>query len=256
MAIEIIGNKEKAVAIIEVREDEDEKKLVEEILRKHKNVKCVLKKISERKGDLRLREYELIAGDDTEVVHKEYGYLLKLDPRKVYFSPREAEERQRIAKQVFPGEKILVMFSGVAPYAIAIAKKQTQVEKIYCVEKNEKAHEYAKENVRINKLSDKIVLIHGNVEEEVEKLRIKFDRIVMPLPFGGKNFLDIAFNCIKNGGKIHFYSIVEDENYSKILEEITKIARNFGKEVKILNLRKVSAYAPRKWKVCVDLEVK
>ncbi|MEM5772900.1 MAG: class I SAM-dependent methyltransferase family protein [Candidatus Aenigmatarchaeota archaeon] len=256
MSFDIIGSKEKAVAIVEIEESEDEKKIAEEIMKKHKNVKSVLKKVSARKGELRLREYELIAGEkNTEVVHKEYGYSLKLDPQKVYFSPREAEERQRIAEQAKPGERILVMFSGIAPIAIAIAKKQPEVEKIYCIEKNEEAHKYAEENVRRNKLSHKILLIHGDAEEEAKKLGIKFDRIVMPLPFGAKNFLDVALSCLKDNGIIHFYSVEDEGCYSKVLDEIETFAKKFGKSIKVLNIKKVSAYAPRKWKVCVDFQV-
>ena len=257
MSFDIIGNKGKAVAIVEISKGENEKEIAEEIMKKHKNVKSVLKKVSERKGELRLREYELIAGDEnTEVVHKEYGYYLKLDPQKVYFSPREAKERQRIAEQVRPGEKVLVMFSGVAPIAIAIAKKQPEVERIYCIELNKDAHEYAKENVRRNKLSHKIFLIFGDVEQEAKKLNLKFDRIVMPLPFGAKNFLDIAFDCLKENGIIHFYSVGDEKDlFSNGLKEIEAAAKKLNKKIKILNMKKILPYSPRRWKVCIDFSV-
>jgi tRNA (guanine37-N1)-methyltransferase len=257
MSFEIVGNREKAVAIVEISEGEDEKKIAEEIMKRHKNVKSVLKKVSERKGELRLRDYELIAGDEnTEVVHKEYGYFLKLDPRKVYFSPREAKERQRIAEQVKPGEEILVMFSGIAPIAIAIAKKQPEVGKIYCIEMNKDAHEYAKENVRRNKLSHKIFLIHGDVEEVAKEINLKFDRIIMPLPFGAKSFLDIALNCLKENGIIHFYSVGDEKDlFSDGLKEIEAVAKKMNKKIKILNMRKVLPFSPRRWKVCIEFVV-
>ena len=48
-------------------------------------------------GELRLRSYRLLAGEEnTEVLHKEHGYMLRLDPKKTYFSVREGTERQRI----------------------------------------------------------------------------------------------------------------------------------------------------------------
>jgi tRNA (guanine37-N1)-methyltransferase len=257
MSFEIVGNREKAVAIVEIPEGMNEKKIAEEIMKKHKNVKSVLKKISGRKGELRLRDYELIAGDEnTEVLHKEYGYFLKLDPKEVYFSPREARERQRIAEQVKPGERVLVMFSGVAPIAIAIAKKQPDVEKIYCIEINEKAHEYAKENVKKNKLSHKIFLICGDVEQEAKKLNLRFDRIVMPLPFGAKSFLETAFNCLKENGVIHFYSVGEEKDlFSNGLKEIDATAKKMNKKIKILNMRKILPFSPRRWKVCIEFSV-
>lgn len=256
---EIIGSREGAVAIVEIPEELEGKKesIAKGIMEIHKNVKTVLRKASGRKGELRLREFEVIAGDaNTEVVHKEHGYVLKLDPRRVYFSPREATERQRIASQVKAGEKVLVMFSGVAPYCIAIAKGQKGVEKVYGVELNEIAHEYAKENVRINKLGHKIVLIKGDVREVCPKLKEKFDRIVMPLPLGAEGFLEIAMGCLKPGGTIHFYNWGDEENpYSNALEIIEKSCKKLNKKFKILNKRKVAAYAPKKWKVCVDFRV-
>ncbi len=256
-SFDIIGSREKAVAIIEIPEElkGKEKIIAEGIMKLNKNVKSVLKKASERKGVERLREYELLAGDEnTEVIHKEYNYLLKLDPKKVYFSPREATERQRIANKVKDNEKVLVMFSGVAPFCIAIAKKRNV--KVYGVEINEEAHRYAKINAGMNGLSDKIVLIKGDVREVCPKIKEKFDRIIMPLPFGSENFLDVAFKCIKKGGKIHFYTLGSEENlYSEGIKIIEREAKKLKKKIKILEKRKVLPYAPRKYKVCIDFMV-
>jgi tRNA (guanine37-N1)-methyltransferase len=254
---DVVGSREKAVAIVEIAEGMDEKKVAEEIMKNNKNVKAVLKKVSERKGELRLREYELIGGsEDTEVTHKEHGYSLRLDPKKVYFSPREATERQRIAMQVRPNETILVMFSGISPIAVAIAKKQPDVKKIYCIEINPDAHHYAEDNVRINKLSHKISLICGDVLAEAKKIHEKFDRILMPLPLGAKGFLEAAFDCLKENGIIHFYSIGEEPDpFSKALEEIRSVSTKLKKRIKVLNQKKVLQYSPGKWKVCIDFSV-
>lgn len=257
-SFDMVGSKEKAVAIVEIEEGEDEKKVAEEIIKFNKNVKSVLKKTSERRGEFRTREYELIAGEkNTEVLHREYGYTLKLDPKKVYFSSRESTERQRIAGQVKPKETVLVMFSGIAPFAIAIAKKQPEVEKVYAIEINPDAHEYAKENVRANRLSHKIVLMQGDVKEAAEKFFGKFDRVVMPLPLGAENFLGVAVKCLKSkGGIIHFYNWgKEDDLYSNALKVIEEDVKKLKKEFKVLNKRKVLVYAPGKWKICIDFKV-
>ncbi len=256
-SFDIIGSREKAVAIIEIPEElkGKEKIVAEGIMKLNKNVKSVLKKASERKGIERLREYELLAGDEnTEVVHKEYNYWLKLDPRKVYFSPREATERQRIASKVKNGEKVLVMFSGVAPFCIAIAKKKNV--KVYGVEINEEAHRYARINVGMNGLSDKIILVRGDAREVCPRIKEKFDRIIMPLPFGSENFLDVALKCIKKGGIIHFYTLGSEENlYEDGIKVIESEAKKSKKKVEILEKRKVLPYAPRRWKVCIDFKV-
>lgn len=252
---DIIGSREKAVAIVEIPEELEEKKflIASAISQLNKNVKSVLRKLTERKGELRLREFELLAGDsNTEVLHKECGYILKLDPQKVYFSPREAEERMRIASFVQPGELVLVMFSGIAPFCIAIAKKQPEVEKVYGIEINFFAHKYAEENVRINKLSHKIVLINGDVREACKRYVGYFDRIVMPLPLGAENFLEIAIKCLKQKGFIHFYSWGEEKDpYSNALKAVEAAAKRY----RIISKKLVLPYAPRKWKVCLDVEI-
>jgi len=257
-SLDFIGSKEKTVAIVEIPEElESKEKLIAEgIIELQKGVKSVLKKSSERKGELRLREYKLIAGDaNTEVIHREHGYLLKVEPQKVYFSPREATERQRIAKQVKPNETVMVMFSGIAPIAIAIAKKQ-EVNKIYAVELNEVAHKYAVENVRINKLAHKIFLIKGDVREVCKKYFGKCDRVVMPLPLGAESFLDVAINCLKKGGIIHFYNWgKKDDLFSNALKLVEENCKKLNRKFEISNKRKVLPYAPGKWKICIDFKV-
>lgn len=260
-SFDVIGSREKAVAIVEISEElKDREKLIADgIMQLHKNIKSVLKKISERKGELRLREFKLIAGDkDTEVVHKEYGYLLKLDPQKTYFSPREATERQRIASQVNPGENVMVMFSGISPFPIAIAKKQPQVNKVYAIELNEDAHNYAVENVRVNKLGYKIILIYGDVKDKCQKYYGRCDRVVMPLPLEAESFLDIAVNCIKSqGGIIHFYSWGEEGDlFSNALKLIEENCKKFDKEFEVLDKRIVLPYSPRKYKICIDVRIR
>jgi len=258
-SLDFIGSKEKAVCIIEKEKLKDKGKLIAEaVMQLNKNVRTVLARVSERKGVYRLAEYKLIAGDEnTEVVHREHGYELKVDPQKVYFSPREGTERQRIAEQIKPNEIVMVMFSGIAPFCIAIAKKQTEVNKIYGVELNPTAHGYAVENVRINKFGHKIVLIQGDVREVCKKYYGKCDRVVMPLPMGAENFLDIAINCLKEEGVIHFYNWgKEDDLFSNALKLIEKNVKKLNKKFEILNKRKVLQYSPRKWKVCIDFKAK
>ena len=255
-SFDVIGH----IAIVEIpnKSREEKIKIAELIMNLNKHIKTVLEKKSERKGIYRIRNYEFIAGENkTETYHKEYGCVFVLDPTKVYFSPRELTERQRIASQVKEGESVLVMFAGVAPYAIQIAKKQPKVERIVCIEINPVAVEYAKRNIRLNKVEDKIEIIEGDVRDVREDLIEKFDRIVMPLPLGAESFLDIALKYIKRKGIIHFYNWGREpnifENGEKIIEENFK---KFNIKYKILEKRKVLPYGPRKWKVCFDILVK
>lgn len=247
---EIIGSREKAIAIVEIEDNEKkrQKEIANEIMKKHKNVKTVLKKMSERKGVERIRSYRLLAGEkDTRVTHIEYGYKLFLDPRKVYFSPRESTERQRIASLVKEGETVMVMFAGIGPLAIAIGKKQPNVKKIICVEINPNAVKFMKKNVEINKLSEKIDVILGDVKEKCKDYYGKCDRVLMPLPHKSELFLDVALKCLRNGGWIHLYVIKGEEEIKEFAEKISREinAKNFF-------IKKVLPYAPRVNKYCID----
>jgi len=255
-SFDIIGH----IAIIEVPERLKKKKklLAKVIMSLNKHIKTVLEKASERKGIYRIRKYRFLVGEKNfETIHKEYGCIFKLDPTKVYFSPRELTERQRIASQVKENEVVMVMFAGVAPYAIQIAKKQPNVKEVIAIEINPIAVKYAKENVVLNKVQDKVKVIEGDVREKCKEFYGKCDRVVMPLPKGAEDFLDIAVNCLKRKGYIYFYNWGGEpnvfENAEKIVEEKM---RKMGVEYKIINKRKVLPYAPRKCKVCLDIYVK
>lgn len=248
------------VAILEIPEElKKEKRLIARaLLEVNKNIGTVLEKSSGRKGKLRLREYKFLAGKRRyETVHKEYGCQFKLNPIKVYFSPRELTERQRIAEQVKPNETVMVMFSGTCPYPIMIAKKQPKVKKIIAIELNRTAHKYAAENVRINKVGDKIVPILGDVRKKSESWFGKCDRIAMPLPLGAESFLDVAVMCLKRkNGIIHFYNWgEEDDLFDNAVKLIRDNMRKMKKKYRILDMRKVLPYSPKKWKVCVDFKI-
>jgi tRNA (guanine37-N1)-methyltransferase len=253
IAYDIIGNKEKSIALLGVSV-KNPKKTAKEIMKRHKSVKSVLQKLSERKDTFRLYPCKLLAGEkNTEVIHKEYGYFLKLDPQKAYFSPRESTERQRIAGMVKPREEVLVMFSGVCPYPIAIAKRQILVSKIYAVELNPAANKYALENVKLNNLEKKIVPILKDVRKAKEVGKV--DRIIMPLVEKAIDYLDIAFSHSKKGTIIHLYGLSKEDKFKDLEEKVKKIAKKHKIKYKIVGRQDVLPYAPRIQKVRIDIKI-
>jgi len=257
-SFDIIGSREGAIAVLEFPEgapDHVKRAVAEAIMKLHRNVRIVLAKASERKGPYRVRDYEVLAGGgSTEVVHVEHGVRLKLDPTKVYFSPREATERVRVASQVKPGETVMVMFAGVGPYALMIAKKQPLVEKVIAIELNPEAYRYMVENVRLNKLESKVVPVLGDVKTEAKRWYGICDRVVMPLPKGAHKFLGRAFLCLKpEGGVIHFYHWAPERDlFGEAYRLLEREAALREMSVRILDARVVSEYAPRVYKVCID----
>jgi tRNA (guanine37-N1)-methyltransferase len=254
-SFDILGSREKAVALIEIPEEVEEYAplIAEAIMVIHKNVETVLSKESGREGEYRLRELELIAGNpNTEVIHKESGCRFKLDPRETYFSTRESTERERINQKVNPGEKVLVMFGGVGPFAVCIARKHPNV-KVITIEINPKAHHYCVENVKLNKIQDQVIPILGDVRDICPKLNNKFDRVLMPLPKGANEYLDLAVPIMNNGGVLHFYHWAhEDDLWSEAKLLVKEVATNFGRKVEFIDHEQVSLYSPRVYKIRVD----
>lgn len=252
IAYDVIGSKERAVALIG-SDVKAPKKLAKEIMQRHKNVKSVLQKTSNRKHTFRLYECKLIAGDkDTEVIHKENGYSVLLDPQKVYFSQREATERQRISENVKGGERILVMFAGAGPYALAIAKRHRDCQ-LVCVEINPKGFEYTECSARLNKLTN-----IRSVCADIRRVRSigSFDRILMPLPETALEFLDEAYLHAKKGAIVHLYAFSsEKELFKDVEDKVEEFAKVHNIRYKIVGRQKVLPYAPRVAKIRLDIKI-
>jgi tRNA (guanine37-N1)-methyltransferase len=148
------------------------------------------------------------------------------------------------------------MFAGIGAYAILIAKKQPKVNKIISVEINPTACEYMKENIRLNRVTEKIIPVLGDVKKKCKDWYGKCDRIIMPLPHDAWDFFDIAYKCLrKKGGAIHLYTI-ENENVvsDEVKKTINSLKKNINRKIKF-RIRKVLPYAPRINKYCVDLKL-
>ncbi|MFC1690940.1 TIM barrel protein [Nanoarchaeota archaeon] len=166
-AYDMVGS----IAIMEIPDElvKKEKKIAEEILKINKQIKTVVKKASEHKGEFRLQKYKIIVGKRTkETIHKENNARIKLHLEKTYFSSRSATERKRIFQQVKPGEDVLVMFSGCGPFTCVIAKN-TEARNVFGMEINPDAHNYAMQNLKLNKLHN-VVLINGDVNDVVPNI--------------------------------------------------------------------------------------
>lgn len=247
-AFDIIGD----IAILEIPDKLLEKKEIigNSLLSVFKSIKVVALKESRVDTEFRTRKIEIIAGEKrTETIHKEFDCIYKLDIESAYFSPRLGTERMRIVKQVKDGERILVMFAGVGPYAILIAKKSKPRE-VYAIELNPDAFGYMKENIKLNKVN--VIPILGDVRKETKKLG-KFDRIVMPLPKDAGNFLDVAIPALERNGIIHFYDFSHNEKES--VEKVKEICNKLNYNIEILNAVKCGSYSPRIFRICMDFSV-
>lgn len=262
MGIELIGSGDKVVAVVELSEgsEEDIGEVVREIRAHNKNVKTVIQEFPAARDEYRMKDtLKIVWGDkDTEVLHKEHGYTLRLDPMKVYFSPRESTVRQYVASQVKEGERVLIAFAGVGPYAIAIAKAQPKVKEVVAVEFNPDATRYMDENIRINRVSHLVTPIRDEMREACRKFDHEFDRVVMPMLYA-KDYLDVAVKCAKHHGVIQAYMVSTNKDFEDsrdfVHSSLEKL-RLRPREYEIANIRKIGMYAPGKWKILMDIRLK
>jgi tRNA (guanine37-N1)-methyltransferase len=246
-SFDIIGD----VVILEIPDDlEKYKDLIGEAALKFTRRKAIFRKKSEIKGIIRTRELEHIAGEDiSETVHHEFGCRLMLDVKNVYFSPRLATERKRVADSVKDGEVIVDMFAGVAPFPVLIARNHDVT--VYAIDINPEAYKYAKKNIELNKVQNKVIPILGDVREVLENKDIMADRIIMNLPGSAYEFLDTAMQHIKSGGIIHYYEF--SEGFEKPINRLKDAA--YPRKVEILDKRKVRSRSPGKWHMGIDARV-
>jgi tRNA (guanine37-N1)-methyltransferase len=243
-AFDVVGD----IAILEIDEPKYEKILADAVLAMQKNIKVVVRKEGIHEGEFRVQKYKVIAGEKrTVTVHKENNCSFKLDIQEAYFSPRLATERKRIAELIKKQESVLVMFSGVGPYPIIIAKNTPALE-VYGIEKNPKGHEYALINNKLNKTN--VNFICADVRDA--KLKIKFDRIAMPLPRGGEDFLDVAIDYIKDGGVIHFYDFLHENDLADARNKVAKACKRNKVRFRTLNFRRCGQSGPRFFRVVLD----
>lgn len=255
-SFDLIGD----IAVIETESKAQERALAKKILSLYPKVKLILRKGSRIEGPYRLRKYRPVFQDGkkirssglkpTETIHRELGCVYKLDVAKVFFNPRDATLRKKIAQQVRPGEKVLVMFAGIGPYAILIAKvKKCEVT---AIELNPAAVAYAIENIRLNRVQDRVELFQGDAR--AFKPGKTFDRIVMPLAAEGYRYLGTALELCRKGGTIHLLGVGPKESPLKALEkEIAKVSGKARADCRILGSFPVRTYAPGLTEVCVTL---
>jgi tRNA (guanine37-N1)-methyltransferase len=251
---DILGN----IALVRFPEDfkqKEKKKFAEKILKEQKGIRTVLEKVGKIKGRLRKLSTKFVLGENTkEVLYKENGCVFRFDIDKTYFSPRLSNERKEIASLIRKDEIVLVMFAGVAPFSIVIAKN-SQAKRVYSNEINREANKYAELNIKLNKLKNKVELVNGDAKKLPLKLKQKFDVIVMPRPQLKDSFLKQAFSLSKKGTRIYYYDFCKEDEIDSVVEKIKEEASKAKKKIKILKTKRAGELSPSKIRLRVDFQI-
>ena len=253
-SFDVLGN----IAIVKFSKDvkiKNKKQFASKILKENRAIRTVLEKKEKIKGRLRKLSTGFIAGEKTrEVLYRENNCVFRFNTDETYFSPRLSNERKEIAGKIKKGEIVLVMFAGVAPYSIVIAKN-SKAKKVFSNEINREANKYAELNIKLNKVKDKIELINGDIKRIAPKINQKFDVIVMPRPQLKETFLAEAFKLSRKGTRIYYYDFCSTDEADSVIKKIGQEAKKFRKSIKILNVKKAGEIAPYKIRIRVDFQI-
>lgn len=256
-ALDIIGD----IAVIDIPPElKTHKQIIgESLLKTHKNVRTVLAKVGAVAGTYRLRELELIAGEQkTITVHKEHGCQYQVDVATAYFSPRLSHEHNRVASLVQKSETVVDLFAGVGPFSVLIAKKNPEV-KVYAIDINPKAVEFLKKNIRLNRVDNRVIPIQGNATQAVENQLLDIaDRLIMNLPEKAIEFVDAACKAVKpSGGIIHYYAFIRlPDSLEDAQQRFSQAVEKAGRKVDaFLSAKIIRETAPYESQIVLDAKI-
>jgi len=249
---DILGN----IAIVKFPRNTNKKEKLataNKLLKINKSLTTVLEKTQKFKGRLRTLKTNYIAGIKTkEALYKENSCVFRFNVETCYFSPRLAGERIELANQIKKNESVLVLFGGVAPFAIVIAKLKNP-KKVVSIELGKSCNKYALENVKRNKVQVKIM--QGDVKRVLPRLREKFSRIIMARPNLKDTFLKESLLAAKKGTIIHYYGFCQESDLEKLKEQVENECEKAKRKIKILKIKKAGDIAPYKYRYRIDFKV-
>lgn len=193
------------------------------------------------KGELRIPDIELMAGEMGEVLHKESGVYYWFDVTKVMFSQGNLEEKRRLSGRIRPGEKICDMFAGIGYFTLPMAKAGGFV---HAIEINPDSYHYLIRNIALNNLSECIVPTLGDCGKQISGL---YDRICMG-HFEAISYLPVALSCSKTGTVLHLHSIGD------VTREIERCLSDAGLSAKISS-RLIKKIGPCKEHIVTDMVI-
>ncbi|MBU7018528.1 MAG: class I SAM-dependent methyltransferase family protein [Theionarchaea archaeon] len=221
------------------------RKEIGEAYKKAFKVKTVLQK-GRIEGEFRVPQFEVIAGSDTQTVHKENTIQYHLDLSKVMFSAGNIHERIRMSKLPHR-EKVVDMFAGIGYFTLPIAKFcHSHVD---ALEKNKDAFHFLLKNIILNSV-EPFVTPHLVDCKDFEG---KAQRVIMGHPRAYK-YLDKAFQICEKGF-IHYHEFAPEGKCERARTRLQNAAEKAGKSIVIDDIRKIKKFSPGVWHLVYDVQI-
>ena len=244
-------------AIIDLKNEKDGGMgLARRILGENPRIRTVLAKAGPVSGVYRTRKLKYLLGEKRYIVeYKENGCAFVFDPRRAFFSPRLSFERSRIIRLVRDGERVIVMFAGVGPFAITIAKAHKNAE-VVGIEKNPYACRRMVDSIKLNRTAN-VKAVQGDVKRVSRKYAGFADRIIMPLPWSSLEFLDSVVEVAKPRATVHLYVFgATDTVLRDSWKLITEHMKKRGCTARRLFSRIVRPYSARESEIVIDFAIR
>ncbi|NEU55335.1 class I SAM-dependent methyltransferase family protein [Halorussus sp. MSC15.2] len=217
-------------------------------------------------GEHREPSVSVVAGaGDTETVHTEHGTRYALDFAEVMFSPGNKAERARMGEVVEPGERVFDMFAGIGYFTLPMARAGADVT---AAERNPAAFRFLVENAMLNDVSDRVSAFRADCRDVA--VDPPADRVVMGYyeaseprsedsrasPDASYEYLDSALAALRPGGVVHMHEATpEDLLWDRPVSRLRDAAADAGREVEVLDRRKVKSHSEGVWHVVVDARI-
>ena len=217
-------------------------------------------------GDHREPSVSVVAGaGDTETVHTEHGTRYALDFAEVMFSPGNQAERARMGEVVEPGERVFDMFAGIGYFTLPMARAGAEVT---AAERNPAAFRFLIENAMLNDVTERVSAFRADcrdveVSPEADRVVMGYYEASAPRSEDDRSetgpsyeYLDAALAALKPGGIVHVHEATpEDLLWDRPVSRLREAASERGREVEILDRRKVKSHSEGVWHVVVDARV-
>lgn len=218
-----------------------------------RGVEAVLRRAGTTEGELRIPRLELIAGVDARTEVVEYGVRYRLDAQRLMFARGNRTERHRAGSETRPGEVVADLFAGIGYFALPAAIVG-HAGRVWAVEKNPLSFEFLEENVRLNRVSDRVECLRGD-NRELDLPGGTFDRVFLGYLPSSVPWIPDAVSLLKAaGGTVHAHLVVGSREGRPAAEaEVVQAAERGGALVTRLRSHRVKAYGPGREHVVVEL---
>lgn len=222
-------------------------------------------------GEHRQPNVSVVAGEgDTETVHTEHGTDYAMDLARVMFAPGNKAERARMGEEAGDGERVLDMFAGIGYFALPMARAGADVT---AVERNPEAFRFLAENAQLNGVGETLSCVLGDCRD----VDTEADRVVMGYydALGGgpvheesgsaavqdettadPGYLAAALDNLVADGVLHVHAAVpEPELWERPESRLREGCAVAGRDVEVLDRRKVKSHSEGVWHVVLDARI-